>query len=98
LKLNLDIEEIAIGIRFFVERWIMTDEDKFALEDPEKILELMFIDEYLKNRGFPLLRELCHLSETEIKLIMIEACKYASSKLAEVDSKDKFLRSIHRPS
>ena len=76
----------------------MTDEDKFALEDPEKILEMMFIDEYLKNRGFPSLKDLCNLPEVEVKQIMIEACKYASGKLAEVDSKDKFLRSIRRPS
>ena len=29
--------------------------------------------------------------------IMIEACNYASGKLAEVASKDRFLRAIHRP-
>ncbi len=72
-----------------------TDES-FALEDPELKLEMMFIDEYLRNRGYPSMKDLCHLPEEQAKKIMIEACNYASGKLAEVTSKDRFLKSIHR--
>jgi hypothetical protein len=75
----------------------MNQEESLNFEDPEIMMEMMFIDEYLKSRGYPSMKDLCKLPEEQAKKIMIEACNYASGKLAEVASKDRFLRAIHRP-
>ena len=73
-----------------------TQKDKeFGQSSPQAPLEKMFIDEYLKSKGFNSLRELCHLSDDEVKTIMIQACKYASLKLAEIESRAQFRREIH---
>lgn len=75
----------------------MEQEEPLTFEDPELMMEMMFIAEFLKNRGYPSMKDLCNLPGEQAKKIMIEACNYASGKLAEVASKDRFLRSIHRP-
>lgn len=75
---------------------ITNQEESFALEDPELKMEMMFIDEFLRKRGYPSMKDLCNLPEEQAKKMMIEACNYASGKLAEVESKNRFLKSIHR--
>lgn len=69
------------------------EKDKFA-GDPEAALELMYIDEYLQERGYTM-KDLCALPEEEAKRLMIEACRYASFRLAEVESRAKFRKEIH---
>jgi len=65
-------------------------------EDPEAMLEMMYINEYLKEQGYSSMKDLCLLPEDVAKRLMINACKYASARLAEIESKDKFRKSIHR--
>lgn len=62
---------------------------------PQAPLETMFIDEYLQRKGFSSLKELCELPEAEAKKIIVEAFKFASLKLAEIESKAKFRGEIH---
>lgn len=50
-------------------------------------LERVFIDEYLKHRGYTSDR-LNKLPETEAHQIMSEASTYASGKLAEIESRE----------
>ena len=63
-------------------------------EDPEAALERALIDDYLKQKGYAF-TDLCKLPEKEAKVLMIEACRYASLKLAEVESRDTFQKEIH---
>ncbi len=73
-----------------------TKKDKeFHHSSPEAPLEMMFIDEFLKSKGYDSLRDLCRLPDDEVKAIMIQACKYASLKLAEIESRAQFRREIH---
>jgi len=58
-------------------------------------LEMLLIDEFLKEKGYGSIKELCHLPENEAKQLMIDACKFASSKLAEIESKAGFQKKIH---
>ena len=58
-------------------------------------LEMLLIDEFLKEKGYGSIKELCHLPENEAKQLMIDACKSASSKLAEIESKAGFQKKIH---
>ena len=69
--------------------------DVLVFEGPESALERMLIDEYLKQQGISSVKELCKLPEDEAKQIMVNACRYASLKLAEVESVDRFQRNIH---
>ena len=64
-------------------------------EGPESALERMLIDEYLKLQGFSSVKELCKLPDDEAKQMMINACRYASLKLAEVESTNRFQHEIH---
>jgi hypothetical protein len=43
-------------------------------------------------------QDLCNLPEEEVKALMIEACKCASLKLAQVESKAHFRETIRGPS
>lgn len=69
--------------------------DVEPVERPEAALERMYIDEYLQSRGYNSMSEMCGLPDDEIKQIMIEACKFASARLAEVEAKARFQRVIH---
>jgi hypothetical protein len=64
-------------------------------EGPETHLESMFIEEYLQTKGFSSIKELCNLTEAEAKKILIEACKFASLKLAEIESRVRLTNEIH---
>ena len=66
-----------------------------VFEGPESALERMLIDEYLKLQGFSSVKELCKLPDDEAKQMMINACRYASLKLAEVESTNRFQHEIH---
>jgi len=62
---------------------------------PQAPLEMMFIDEYLQSKGFSSIKALCTLPENEAKKLLIDACKFASLKLAEIESRTKFKEEIH---
>lgn len=64
-------------------------------ESPQAPLEMLIIDEFLKEKGYGSIKELCRLPENEAKQLMIDACKFASSKLAEIESKAGFQKKIH---
>ena len=73
---------------------LLEDED-FIFEGPESALERMLIESYLKDKGFASIKELSKLPKDEAKKLMMEACRYASLKLAEVESTDRFQKDIH---
>ncbi len=73
---------------------LLEDED-FIFEGPESALERMLIESYLKDKGIASIKELSKLPKDEAKKLMMEACKYASLKLAEVESTDRFQKDIH---
>lgn len=73
------------------------DPEECASEGPQSALERKLIEEYLQEKGFTW--ESAHaLPEEEFHRLMTEACKYASLKLAEVESRAHLRREIHLPS
>ena len=66
-------------------------------EGPQSALERKYIQEYLNSKGFNL-EKLGELPKEEQQNLMREASKYASLKLAEVESRAKFRHDIHAPS
>jgi len=76
----------------------MMPEENEMQEDHEAMLEMMYINEYLKGQGYASMKSLCDLPDEQAKKLMIEACKYASARLAEVESKGKFRKKIKRAS
>lgn len=63
----------------------------------QSALEREFIQEYLKGKGQQL-GTLGDLPETEARRLMREACRFASLKLAEIESRAHLRESIHMPS
>ncbi len=81
-------------------RWVMT-ESRFtscangAVEiEPLTGLERMYMEEYLKGQGHTL-QTLQQMPEQEAKRLMAEASAYASTKLAEVETRAQFVQDIH---
>jgi hypothetical protein len=68
--------------------------DNIRLTSSQTLLEKMYIEEYLQSKGFTL-RDLEGLSPENSKQLMIEACRYSSIKLAEIESRAKFREKIH---
>lgn len=66
-------------------------------EGPQSALERKYIEEYLQSQGASL-ESLGNLPKEEQQHLMREACKFASLKLAEVESRAKFRDDIHAPS
>ncbi len=70
------------------------DPDTPPPEDPQAKLERSYLEAYLNSRGTSL-KELNKLSKAETRALMIEACKYASTKLAEVETRSRLVNEIH---
>jgi hypothetical protein len=66
-------------------------------EHPQAAMEQTLLEQYLQSKGYSF-KELCNLPEEEAKALMIEACKYASTKLAAVESTAHFREKIRGPS
>lgn len=64
------------------------------MEEPEAALERMYIEEYLLGRGHTL-QSLQTLPEEEARQLMIEASSYASTRLAEVETRAHLVEEIH---
>ena len=71
--------------------------DELLPKGPQSALERRFIKEYLREKGYQL-EDLKRLPLKESKHLLTEACRYASLKLAEVESKAKFRKEIRGPS
>ena len=63
-------------------------------DGPQSALERKLIEEYLSEKGYHL-SDLQALPEREARRLMREACKYASLKLAEVESRAQLRKDIH---
>jgi hypothetical protein len=70
--------------------------DECSEEGPQSALEKQLIEEYLDSRGHHL-ADLRTLPKEEAKRLMEEACRYASLKLAEVESRAHFRSEIRAP-
>ena len=69
---------------------------KSVKEGPQAAMEKTLIEQYLRSKGYSF-KELCKLPEEEAKALMIEACQYASLKLAQVESTAHFREKIREP-
>ncbi len=64
------------------------------MEDPQAKLGRMYIEEYLRNKGYTW-ESVRALPEQVAKKIMVEASTYAAIKLSEVDARAKVVKQIH---
>jgi uncharacterized protein (DUF488 family) len=71
-------------------------DDLDPMEDPEAVLEMMLINQYLKSQGYSY-KELSQLPCEVARKLMIDASRFASSRLAEISARTKFKDEIHRP-
>jgi hypothetical protein len=65
-------------------------------DGPQSAMEKTLLEEYLQSKGY-LFKDLCNLPEEEAKALMIEACRYASLKLAQVESTAHIRENIRWP-
>jgi len=63
-------------------------------EDPHAKLETSYIEAFLNAKGYQL-REVHQLPEALGRALMIEACIYASNKLAEVEVRSRLVDNLH---
>jgi hypothetical protein len=69
--------------------------DDLYKQGPESALERVLLEEYLSSKGYHL-ADLNQLPEQEVKRLMTEASRYASLKLAQVESTAHFREEIRR--
>ena len=60
---------------------------------PHSELERQLINDYLREKGYSL-NELKNLPEEESHRLRVEACSYASLKLAEIEARARFRHRI----
>jgi hypothetical protein len=65
-------------------------------DGPQSALERMLLEEFLRGKGYRL-SDLDRLPKEEAKALMIEACRFASLKLAQLESTAHFREEIRRP-
>jgi hypothetical protein len=71
----------------------MTEEKARSLASPEAALEKIYIDEYLREKGYSI-KELSMLSDEESTRLMTEACLYAAFKLEDLESRARLHTTI----
>ena len=71
--------------------------DELLSKGSQSALERLLIKEYLHGKGYQL-EDLKKLPLEEFNQLMTDACKYASLKLAEVESRAQFREEIRGPS
>lgn len=76
-----------------LEATMYTANNASVLIGPQQALEVRIIEEYLLRKGYHL-RELKMLPNLEARRLMAEACAFASLKLAEIESRAKFIKKI----
>jgi hypothetical protein len=72
------------------------DLNKCAAEGPETALEKQLVADYLRGKGYEM-EDLHKLPPEQVTVLMTEACKYASLKLAEIEAKLVFRKEIRPP-
>ena len=72
------------------------DLGKCSEEGPQSALERKFIEEYLSEKGYAI-GDLQSLPENEARHLMRAACRYASLKLAEIESRAQLRDDLHYP-
>jgi len=65
-----------------------------AMQEPLATLERMCIEAYLHGKGYTM-QSLQGMSEEAARRLMIEASAYASAKLAEVETRARFVHDLH---
>ncbi len=65
-----------------------------VMEQPEAALERMYLEEYLSGKGHTM-QSLQALPEEEAKRLMTEASSYASTRLAEVETRAQLMQDLH---
>jgi hypothetical protein len=73
------------------------EENARSGEDPKAILEMMYVDEYLHDKGFSI-KEMDTLPAQGAERLMIDAYQYASLKLAELESRARLRTKIKNSS
>ncbi len=76
------------------EKTTLPEEFYQIMDLPTAKLERMYIAEYLRSKGLSL-SELRKLPAIEARKLMIEASIWASTKLAEVETRADFVRDLH---
>ena len=61
---------------------------------PQSELEWQLITDYLKRKGYSR-QDLKKLPEEDAHQLMVEACRHASLKLAEIEARAQFRQKIH---
>ena len=70
------------------------DKDRTPMADRETLMERSLIDEFLQAHGTTL-HALHNLPNEQKEALLKEASRYASMKLMEVESRARFVESIH---
>ena len=65
-----------------------------ALDEPRARLEKIYLQAYLRAKGCTL-QSLHELPDEEAKRLMTEASIYASSRLAEIETREQLLNELH---
>lgn len=65
-------------------------------DGPQSAMEKMLLEEFLASKGYQM-ADLQHLPEDEVRVLMTEACQYASLRLAQVESTAHLREKIHIP-
>jgi hypothetical protein len=73
------------------------EENVSSVENPKADLELMYIDEYLHEKGYSI-KELDTLPAEQATRLRTEASQFASLKLAELESRARLRAKIHTAS
>ena len=64
------------------------DDETCAGEGPQSSMERKYVEEYLREKGYNL-KGLQKLPKEQVKVLMQEACRYASLKLGRGRGKSK---------
>lgn len=75
---------------------VNVDVERSPAEGPETALERNLIADFLLNRGYQL-GDLENLPEEVAKKLMEEASRFASLKLSEIESRNRFRQEIRAP-
>jgi hypothetical protein len=76
---------------------IAKEKDNYPSEGVKATLEKKYIKEYLLTKGYRR-KDLRKLPKKVARQLLIEASRYASLKLVEIESRARFRNNIHWPS
>jgi hypothetical protein len=72
------------------------EKGKYPSEGMKATLEQNYIEEYLLSRGYRR-KDLRRLPKKEARQLLIEASRYASLKLEDIESRSRFRDTYHWP-